>query len=144
MIADKLENLKNYVKLNDGFKDVLDFISKTDLYSLPLGKMPVSDRVYLNRQQYVGKEDDNSSFEHHYDYIDIQIVLENAEKIYYSTKEAGEYEINEKDVYHTDADKDTAVIVKENEFAIFFVGELHKCVKYNDEKIEKIIFKVKK
>ena len=144
MIFDKLDNLKCYVSINEGFKDVLEFIEKNDLLSLPLGKQPISDRVYLNRQQYVGKEELDNRYESHLDYIDIQIVLKGKEKNNYSFKCPDKAEINAKDCYFTEAEKDTVLTLDEENFVIYFPKELHKPgLKVDDELIEKIVFKVK-
>ncbi len=144
MIFDKIENLKTYVSINEGFKDVLEFIEKNDLLSLPLGKQPISERAYLNRQQYVGKEELDNRYESHLDYIDIQIVLKGKEKNNYSFKCPDKAEINAKDCYFTEAEKDTVLTLDEENFVIYFPKELHKPgLKVDDELIEKIVFKVK-
>ncbi len=144
MIFDKIENLKTYVSINEGFKDVLEFIEKNDLLSLPLGKQPISERAYLNRQQYVGKEELDNRYESHLDYIDIQIVLKGKEKNYYSFDLPTPQETNAKDCYFTEAKKDLSLILEEGKFVIYFPKELHKPgLKVDDEIIEKIVFKVK-
>ena len=38
MILDLLENLKSYEALNPHFSKVVDFLQKTDLAALPLGR----------------------------------------------------------------------------------------------------------
>ena len=144
MIFDKIENLKTYVSINEGFKEVLEFIEKNDLLSLPLGKQPISERAYLNRQQYVGKQELDNRYESHLDYIDIQIVLKGKEKNYYSFTPPTAAEINAKDCYFTDGEKDVSLILNPCNFVVYFPNELHKpCLKIDDETIEKIVFKVK-
>ncbi len=144
MIFDKMSNFGKYVSVNEGFKEVYEFMKKTDLLALPLGKQPISERVYLNRQQYVGKEEVDKRYESHLDYIDIQIVLKGVEKNNYSFKAPIESEINAKDCYFTEAEKDTVLTLDSENFVIYFPNELHKpCLKVNEETVDKIVFKVK-
>ena len=144
MILDKLENLQNYQSLNKGFKEVVDFIAKNDLLALAQGKVTISENVFYNRQQYVGKPELDDLYESHIDYIDIQIVLEGVERHYYSKTQPIISELNQKDCYFTSAEKDSSIQLSKNTFVIFFAGELHKPgLKVNEEKIEKIVFKVK-
>ncbi|MBR2871320.1 MAG: YhcH/YjgK/YiaL family protein [Clostridia bacterium] len=144
MIFDKLENLKNYANLNNGFKEVVDFIETHDLLSLPQGKEAVSDNVYYMRQQYVGKPEVDDLYESHVNYVDVQIVLDGAERHYYSKAQPIVSELNQKDCYFTSAKKDCSIELTKNTFVIFFAGELHKPgLKVNEEKVEKIVFKVK-
>ena len=144
MIFDKLENLKNYQSLNKGFAEVVDFIAKNDLMALPQGKVTISDNVFYNRQQYVGKPEVDDLYESHINYIDIQIVLDGIERHYYSKAQPVIGELNQKDCYFTSANKDVSIDLSKDTFVIFFAGELHKPgLKINEEKIEKIVFKVK-
>ncbi len=144
MIFDKMSNFEKYVSVNEGFKDVFEFMKKTDLLALPLGKQPISDRVYLNRQQYIGKEEVDKKYESHIDYIDIQIVLKGVEKNNYSFTAPTPAEINAKDCYFTEAEKDAVLTLDSENFVIYFPNELHKpCLKVNAERVEKIVFKVK-
>lgn len=144
MIFDKLENLKNYQSLNKGFEEVVDFIAKNDLLSLPQGKAIISDNVFYNRQQYVGKPEVDDLYESHINYIDIQIVLDGIERHYYSKAQPIIGELNQKDCYFTSAKKDCSLGLSKNTFVIFFAGELHKPgLKVNEENVEKIVFKVK-
>ena len=144
MILDKLENLKNYQEVNANFKAVVDFIKKNDLMGLELGKAPINENVYYNRQEYIGKEKVDDKYESHIDYIDIQIVLKGKERHLYSKDAPLEQEINAKDCYFTNAKEDATIDLEEGNFVIFFAGELHKPgLKLDDNKVQKIVFKVK-
>ena len=141
MIYDKLENFEKYVSAHPEFKTVAEFMKNNDLLAIPLGKTPINDKVFLNRQSYLGKPDSNK-YESHIKYIDVQVVMKGREKIKYSVTQPTITEVNEKDVYFTEADAD-CVMELENSFAVFFPGELHAPgIGVNDEQVEKIIFKV--
>lgn len=141
MIYDKLENFEKYVSAHPEFKTVAEFMKNNDLLAIPTGKTPINEKVFLNRQSYLGKPDSNK-YESHIKYIDVQVVMKGREKIKYSVVEPTITEVNEKDVYFTEADADV-VMELENSFAVFFPGELHAPgIGINDEQVEKIIFKV--
>lgn len=143
MIFDKIENFKNYAHLASGFNDVAKFIEKTDLSALPLGKTIISDRAFLNKQEYVAKERTDDTYESHLKYIDVQTLLSGEESNEFSLGKPQIDEINEKDVYFTNAKADLTLKLKANTFAVYFPDELHKPgIKTNDEKIVKIVFKV--
>ena len=111
------------------------------MLAIPTGKTPINDKVFFNRQSYLGKPDSNK-YESHIKYIDVQVVMKGREKIKYSVAQPTITEANEKDVYFTEADAD-CVMELENAFAVFFPGELHAPgIGVNDEQVEKIIFKV--
>ncbi len=142
MIYDKLENFEKYVGANAEFKTVAEFIKNNDLLALPVGKSPINDKVFYNRQSYMGKPD-TDKYESHIKYIDVQIVLKGAEKIKYSATNPVVDELNEKDCYFTIANEDCSSTLFENTFAVYFPGELHAPgIGVNDEQVEKIIFKV--
>ena len=142
MIYDKLENFEKYVSVHEEFKTVAEFIKNNDLLALPVGKSPINEKVFYNRQSYMGKPD-TDKYESHIKYIDVQIVLKGVEKIKHSTVAPVIEELNEKDCYFTYTNQDGSVTVFENTFAVYFPGELHAPgIGVNDEQIEKIIFKV--
>ena len=143
MILDKTENLNKYENLGEGFKTVARFVEENDLLSLPLGKKAIDDSVYYNRQENLGKEEKDDVYESHIKYADVQIVLSNEEVINYSPTAATVAEQNEKDCYFSEGKDKSRLVLKEGAFAVFFPGELHKPgLKTNDEKIQKIVFKV--
>ena len=142
MIYDKLENFEKYVGAHEEFKTVAEFIKNNDMLALPVGKMPINDKVFLNRQSYMGKPD-TDKYESHIKYIDVQIVLKGVEKIKYSAKNPVIEDLNEKDCYFTYTNDDGVSTLFENTFAVYFPGELHAPgIGVNDEQVEKIIFKV--
>lgn len=144
MVYDKLENLKNYASLNANFTKVLEFINQNDLMSLPQGKAQISDNAFYMRQEYLAKPEVDDLFESHLDYIDIQIVLDGAEKHYFSTNSPIIPQTNEKDCYFTSADKQTSIILNKGEFVIYFPNELHKPgLSVSDELVQKLVIKVK-
>jgi len=142
MIFDKVENLYKYKKINPAFKDVIEFINNIDLSNLPVGKKIISDKLWYNSQEYIGKDITNK-YESHIKYIDIQLIVDGEEYIYYSKDKPIITETNEKDCYFTESNDKTVLKLTKGTFAIFFPGELHNPgIRSNTNMIKKIVFKV--
>lgn len=142
MIFDKVENLYKYKKINPSFKDVIEFINNIDLSSLPLGKKIIDEKLWYNSQEYIGKEE-NNRFESHIKYIDIQLIVDGEEYIYYSKDKPIVTELNDSDCYFTMSEDKTILKLTKGYFAIFLPGELHNPgIRSNDKMVKKIVFKV--
>lgn len=142
MIFDKLENLYKYSNVSPYFKDVINFINKTDLSTLKVEKKDITDKVFYNSQEYLGKEDVNK-FESHIKYIDIQVVIKGEEYIHYSKDTPIIGETNDKDMYLTTSTDKTVLKLTKGMFAIFLPGELHNPgLKVDNNLIKKVIFKI--
>jgi len=142
MIFDKVSNLYKYIDVNPSFKDVIEFIKKTDLTKLPVEKKVINDNVWYNSQEYMGKENTNK-YESHIKYIDIQLMIDGEEYIYYSKDTPIINERNDKDMYLTESNDKTVLKLTKGTFMIFLPGELHNPgLKSNDKLIKKVIFKV--
>lgn len=146
MIIDCLKNLEKYVSLNPLYKDVLDFISQTDLNTLPEGKTYIKgDELFVNIQVAKGKTRSEAVVETHNEMIDIQIPLDAEEEYGYIPRCAlSEAEYNaEKDITKY-ADKEMLCYVKAKPgmFCIFDTQDGHApCIASHP--IKKAIFKIK-
>lgn len=151
MIYDSLSNLKNYTSI-PYLKDILDFMGKNDLLKLPKGDIEILGRdLYLRVLSYFPEDEKTKQFETHQVYIDIQIVLGGVEKI----QTAGRENLTPITEYNPQQDiqffsvplqQISDIILRENQFALFFVGESHKpqCFYEKvDEPIKKFVFKVR-
>lgn len=66
-------------KLNAQIVKGLEFLSSADFSKLEDGRHEIDENMYVNLQTYQTKED--SLFEAHRDYIDIQYIIKGEEKI---------------------------------------------------------------
>lgn len=82
MITDKIENIYLYSDIPQKVKDFILNI-KPDL---PIGRVVLSDDIYVNIETYQTKPVSEAKFEAHKKYIDIQIVASGKEKIAYTCK----------------------------------------------------------
>lgn len=82
MIYDLLENIGNYRGMNGNLDKAIDYLTATDLNTLPLGKTEIDgNRVFLQVMEARTRELTDESYEVHRDYMDIQIDLDGCEVI---------------------------------------------------------------
>ena len=85
MIIDKLSNAKMYDGVHPRLKKGLDFLLENDLNSLAVGTYQVDgDKVFVMIQEYETKLVEQCRYEAHYQYADIQYVIQGAEKMGYT------------------------------------------------------------
>ena len=76
MILDSLKNLGSYEALSPNFAKAIEFILKSDLSALPLGRNEIcGDLVYANVMEAQPKSKEEARLEIHRKYIDIQIPI---------------------------------------------------------------------
>lgn len=147
MIYDLLKHIGNYKGISRNLDTAIDFITKTDLNSLPMGKTEVDgDNVFVNVMDAVTKELTAESYEIHKDYMDIQIDLEGTEVIgigLEGVEPLGEYK---PDIQLMKAAKGADCIMGPGRFIICMIEEAHApggCLT-RPEAIKKCVVKVKK
>ena len=148
MFCDKIEKLMNYAPMMPDLGVIAGFIDGNDVASLAPGRYEINDCVFVNVEEYAPGE--NSLFEAHRDYIDLQLLVTGdeeidvihiddalAEKDYDASIDAGFYR-----------EKDGASIAKlflyPGSFAVFEPRDPHRPgVKFSADKVKKLIFKIK-
>ena len=82
MIYDEIKNIERYRGISKNLDTAIDFLEKTDLNSLPLGKTEIlGDKVFANVMEAQAKAENELSFEIHKKYMDIQVDIEGTEEI---------------------------------------------------------------
>lgn len=143
MILDILENGRLYAGLHGGFAQAFQFLSRTDLTHLELGRHEIDgDKVYALVAREPGRKKKDAELEVHEKYIDIQLVLEGTDEMGWRpksscTQPSCDYD-PEKDFQLFADEPDAWIRTKPGVFAIFFPedahmplissGELHKVV----------------
>lgn len=151
-------NIKDFNKKDFAYSKNLEtawnFINEKGLeglLALNEGKTIIEEgEVFVNRQSYIGKEFKDAKIEGHEKWIDIQIVLKNVEDIGYVDKRKYN-ESNVTSLYDEIKDKanyegklDSVIRCEAGYFVQVLPNDLHKpCIKVNEEKIEKAVFKVR-
>lgn len=147
MITGKLKDLPRYKGLSKEIDEAIEYVEKTCLYSLAVGKYVISDRVTVNRQQYIGKEEADA--ENHENFLDLQIVVKGKEGFGYAdisnpTLKVKKQYNPEKDVTKYDVEDESMFIMSDGSFALVFNEDIHRPgLKVNDELIEKVVVKIR-
>lgn len=82
MIYDELKNIERYRGMSVWLDKAIDFLTKTDLKTLPLGRTEISgSHVFANVMEAQAGDEETNQFEIHRKYMDIQIDLEGTEII---------------------------------------------------------------
>ena len=148
MIFDKLANAENYAGIGDGLKKALDFLVETDFSKLPDGKIEIDgDKLFAIAQSYQTKSLEESKWEAHRKYIDVQFIVSGGERIGVANIESlsvvTEYD-QEKDCMFLEGDGDK-ITVSANDFAVLFPWDAHMPCVIADAPadVRKVVVKIK-
>jgi YhcH/YjgK/YiaL family protein len=125
MILDKLSNAASYTALHPLFAAGFRFIAEKGS-STPAGRYELEGGAYAMVQEYETKPVEDTPFEAHRRFIDIQALISGDEIIYYANTEAlrpGNY-LSEKDYIGLEG-SGSALAVHAGEFAIFYPQDAH-------------------
>jgi len=130
MIFDNIKNCNMYYGLHDGFEKAFDFIKRAVKEDLETGKYEIDgDKIYAFVQNYNSKLMEDSFFEGHEKYIDIQYILDGCEMLGYmdiSKSVLKEKYDDKKDVtFYEKGDKATYCIANKDDFCIFYPWDIH-------------------
>ncbi|KAA9038064.1 DUF386 domain-containing protein [Ginsengibacter hankyongi] len=149
MIIDTLSNAEKYFCVHPQFKKAFEYVNSQKLDTIEPGryeidtdllKAIVSDKPGMTIEESVAK------FECHDKHIDIQLCINGTEKIGWKPRknclqQKGEYN-PEKDVLFFNDAPDMFFQLTNNQFAIFFPGDVHAPM-IGDGAIKKMVIKVK-
>ncbi|XBX03840.1 YhcH/YjgK/YiaL family protein [Enterocloster clostridioformis] len=77
MLATSIDLIQKYDYLEEKFKKGYEFLRKTDLKALPLGRADIDgDEVFASVQEYTTMPADTCKYESHNRYFGIQYVVE--------------------------------------------------------------------
>jgi YhcH/YjgK/YiaL family protein len=147
MIKDKIKNHHIYRCLGSKFDQAFDYILKTDLSQIPIGKHEIDgEDVFAIVMEYETKDKNESKFEGHHQHIDLQYIVSGSEFMGIATltdQTPVETSIeNDYDFYDIDSD---FIQLDAGMFTIFFPDDLHKPgIRPNQiSKIKKVVIKIK-
>lgn len=148
MIIDQLENSKLYAAINVRLAVALSYIQNYDLSCLEIGRHPIEgDDIFALVSEYETKDENNSKWETHRKYADIQILLSGEEKM--GVNSPKDMKVNtpynpEKDIEFLDG-KGDYVILRPGNFAVLFPSDAHLPGIANGEKtkVRKVVIKVR-
>ena len=146
MITDKIENLKNYKEIPT------DAINKF-LSGIQNGKHIISDNCYINVEEYTTKDIVNAKFEAHKNYIDVQILLNGKEDIYYTDVNDNltvqiPYDENKDIMFYSDSvNSYNKVTLDGSNFVLLYPTDAHApqvATTTPPEKVKKVVIKIHK
>lgn len=134
----------------EGLEDGLEFLEKTDLAALPLGKHEIlGEDVYAMVQKVPSRDPQSGQFESHRKYIDIQYLISGAERIGVApagqlTVESPYVEAKDVALYAVPAQYEN-IEVQPGGFAVFFPEDAHLplCHFNGEHELHKVVIKVK-
>lgn len=147
MILGKIKDLNRYKGISTEIDQAIEYVLKTDLLNLEIGRYELSEDVIVNRQAYFGKE--LAQAETHKKFIDLQIVVKGKEGFGYSDITnptlVTKIDYNEEtDVEFYDVCDELIYTLAEGSFAIVFPEDVHRPgMKLDEEMIEKVVLKIK-
>ncbi len=125
-----------------------NFLKSANLKELPLGKQELEgEHIFVNVQEYFGKEKSDAFYESHKKYIDIQYVIEGEEIIGLTTLDkvtVKEPYNEEKDIAFYDFDGGDYLKATPDKFFLFFPEDVHRpSITAGDSiQIKKIVVKI--
>lgn len=144
MIFDKIENLKLYSAMCEGFELIEKFIAENDMKSLPCESYEVGGGIKVSLAEY--EPGAGGEFEAHREFNDLQYAITGGETIEViplaCAKDSGGYE-PDIEFFASQTCESTKVSLEEGTFAFLAPGDAHRPgVKLNSEKIKKAVFKI--
>ena len=151
MIFDNIKNCKMYYDLNSNFEKAFAFIHKAMEEELEVGKYEIDGNdVYAIVQSYDSKLKENSTFEGHENYIDIQCVLEGCEILGVVDVEKAvikdEYNPERDIAFYEDCDCASYCVAGQGDFCVFYPHDIHRpCIAVDNlpSKVRKIVVKIR-
>ncbi len=146
MIYDTLQNAGIYKGMSVYLDQAIDFLKTADFTHFPPGRHDISGgQVYLTLQEPALKPFEETAWEAHRKYIDIQIALKDGETIACAPLEqiAGwdAYDESKDALCSHDPAHGIALPMKVGTFAIFFPNDAHRPV-IGEGSTQKVVIKV--
>ena len=149
MMADRLKNASLYEGLSPGLRKAFEYLRAHDLRKLGDGRHEIdADRVFVLMQSYTTKPEVEARLEIHRKYVDLQVILDGREVIYWAPADAleadGAYS-EERDVAFFKGGAPGVVTLSAGTFAIFYPQDAHKpCCHWGaPSQVRKAVFKVR-
>jgi biofilm protein TabA len=144
MILDTLAHADRYTAGNDTLKRAFDYLTATDLTSLPTGRIELGEQMYAVVMEEPGRDRAAAALEVHRRYIDIQLSLSGSEEMGWrpleTCQEPGPYDADT-DLQFFAGAPDTWLTVGAGQFVIFFPEDAHAPM-VSTGSIRKLVVKV--
>lgn len=149
MICENIDNKNDYSFISPNFKKAFHFLRNHDLKTLSIGKHEIDgDKVFAMVQEYITKAEEDTNWESHEKYIDIQFIVEGQEIMGYtqvSNLEIKEDYRPEKDlIFYNPTNLGSNIKYMSGDYAIYFPEDAHRpgCALEKPSKVRKIVIKL--
>lgn len=150
MICETIQRLDYIKSFSDKMAQAIHFLKTTDFSLIENGKIPIDgDRIYSIISSYQTRPAGQSRYETHRNYIDIQLILEGEENIFFTTSESlvpdGPYQIDFDKQNYLDSKNSSCLHLTPGTVAVFFPHDAHKAccqVHENSSQVRKVLIKV--
>lgn len=129
MIYDSVKNVGRYKGMSRWLDVAIDFLEKTDLTTLPIGRTEIcEDKVFANVMEAQARDEEEIRFEIHKRYMDIQIDVEGTEVVQFGIEANGVLDpYNEDTDFGTvDCEKSASCVLGKGRFVVCMGEEPHK------------------
>jgi len=147
MITDTIRNAADYKGISAGIRKALEYLETTDFSTMAPGRYAIDgDRIYAMVQEYETKPREDSRWEAHRRYTDVQYVVSGIERMGYAPLDSltvtAPY-AEDKDVLRLDGEG-SFLTVPARTFAVFFPQDAHLPGLANDApvRVRKVVVKV--
>lgn len=150
MILDNIKHADKYVLIHKGFEAAFDFLRTADLGALQPGRFDFGEAGnYAIVEAYTSKAWEDTKWESHLKYLDIQYIIKGSEQMGWRCSEGlivSEDRLAGNDIvfYESDDELVSSAILNAGDFAVFFPTDVHRpaaCVDH-PMPVKKIIFKL--
>lgn len=130
MILDSLDNSEKYESLHPAFREAFEYIKATDFSKLKPGWIQLrGEDLFVNYDEMICRQAENSKIETHKQYIDIQIPLSDPETMGWMSagrlkKPVSDYD-GQRDIAFFHDFPECMLRVMPGEFVIFFPEDAH-------------------
>jgi YhcH/YjgK/YiaL family protein len=154
VLKDNINNTNKYCNFSDRVELGFKYIKSTDFSTIPNGTYEIDGKnVFASVQDYMTKSFDDAKFEAHRKYIDIQYIIQGAERICVSDIRNFTSDVpysNENDIeflkeINNNESKPSFLSVKQNEFVLLTPNDAHMpSVNFdkNPSYVKKVVVKV--
>lgn len=136
-------------KYPERWQIAFDFLTQLDAEKQTLGQIELNKEVYVSVTEYDTKTVDESCYESHKNYVDIQYVISGQEYIAVNRniswlKVISPYD-SKKDYANYEYDGQKLLLANQKNFFIFFPEDAHMpCIKVcKKDKVKKLVIKIK-
>ena len=145
MIFDRMERLAQYKGLNGNLDALIDYVLAHDCAELAPGRHEIDgDNCWLS-SNVAELAPSHDTYEHHREYIDLQIPIDDGEIIQIQPVEALAWPESDAETVFADGPAGLPLDMAPGAFAVFFPGDAHNCgiSKSGQARVRKLVGKAR-